>query len=180
MTDRERERNGSQAEGEPLRESVWDYPRPPRLEPTARHLRVVHEGNVVAETRRAMRVLETSHPPVYYFPPQDVALGYLQPSARRGSYCEFKGVASYWDLILPKAESGRVRQVAWSYASPSSAFAVLKMRSAWCLSRVTSTVAGLRHTSRVPSKGRRGRWAGRERSLPKSRAVVRQAAGRRE
>ena len=59
----------------PGQESVWDYPRPPRLEPTTRRLRVVLGGDVVAETTRAFRVLETSHPPNYYFPPDDVACG---------------------------------------------------------------------------------------------------------
>ena len=83
---------------EAKRESVWEYPRPPRLERTERLLRVVHAGLVVAETRRGMRVLETSHPPVYYLPPEDVARQVMRPSARGGSFCEFKGVASYWNL----------------------------------------------------------------------------------
>jgi uncharacterized protein (DUF427 family) len=105
-------------------ESVWDYPRPPRLEATVNHLRVVHAGIVVAETRRGMRILETSHPPVYYFPPNDVATKVLRPSARGGSFCEFKGVASYWDLVT----EGRppLPGVAWSYATPSTAYAALR------------------------------------------------------
>jgi uncharacterized protein (DUF427 family) len=85
-------------------ESVWDYPRPPRLESTSRHLRVVHAGIVVAETRGGARILETSHPPVYYFPPRDVAMQWLRPSARRGTFCEFKGVASYWDLVMTSTQ----------------------------------------------------------------------------
>lgn len=56
----------------PNQESVWDYPRPPRLEPTAKHLKVIFNGLTIAETRRALRLLETSHPPSYYFPPEDV------------------------------------------------------------------------------------------------------------
>ena len=59
-------------------ESVWDYPRPPRLEPTARRVRVVLGGVTVADTRRALRVLETSHPPAYYVPPEDVLWAYLE------------------------------------------------------------------------------------------------------
>jgi uncharacterized protein (DUF427 family) len=105
-------------------ESVWDYPRPPRLEATERHLRVVHAGGVVAETRRGMRILETSHPPVYYLPPQDVATRLMRPSARRGTFCEFKGVASYWDLIMEGQPS--LPSVAWSYPAPSTAYAALK------------------------------------------------------
>ena len=114
-------------------ESVWDYPRPPRLEPTLRHLRVMHSGVVVAETHRGKRILETSHPPVYYFPPEDVAMQWLRPSSRRGTFCEFKGVASYWDLLLMGAV---VSDVAWSYAAPSKAYAALKGHLAFYANRV--------------------------------------------
>ena len=110
-------------------ESVWSYPRPPKLEPTVRHLRVVHAGVVVAETRRGMRILETSHPPVYYLPPQDVRTDLLQPSQRRGTFCEFKGVATYWNLVLTgvaSTSSKSVPDAAWSYASPSPAYLALK------------------------------------------------------
>ena len=109
---------------EKQQESVWDYPRPPRLEPTTRHLRVVHAGIVVAETRRGLRILETSHPPVYYFPPADVARQELRPSGRRSTFCEFKGVANYWDLIL--ANSSAVHNVAWSYTAPSPGYTALQ------------------------------------------------------
>ena len=113
------------ANKQPLRqESVWDYPRPPRLEPTTRHLRVVHAGGVLAQTCRGLRILETSHPPVYYFPPSDVTMHRLRASPGRKTVCEFKGVATYWDLIL---ESGaEIRSVAWSYARPSSPYIALK------------------------------------------------------
>jgi uncharacterized protein (DUF427 family) len=113
------------AEKDVPQESVWDYPRPPRLEPTSRHLRVVHANVVVAETRRAQRILETSHPPVYYFPQEDVAMQWLQHSIRRSSFCEFKGVASYWTLVLADS-SIRVPDVAWSYATPSPRYAALQ------------------------------------------------------
>jgi uncharacterized protein (DUF427 family) len=83
-------------------ESVWDYPRPPRLEPSARPLKIVHAGVTIAETSRSLRILETSHPPVYYIPHQDIAMQYLRVSTSRGSYCEFKGVASYWSLNLDR------------------------------------------------------------------------------
>ncbi|MCS7289004.1 MAG: DUF427 domain-containing protein, partial [Roseiflexus sp.] len=58
----------------PGQESVWDYPRPPRVEPTSRRVRVVFGGVTIADTRRALRVLETSHPPTYYIPPEDVRM----------------------------------------------------------------------------------------------------------
>ncbi len=121
--------------GTQLRESVWDYPRPPRLELTTRRLRVIHNGVLVAETRAGRRILETSHPPVYYFPPDDVAMQLLRPSARRGSFCEFKGIACYWDLDLAGASridgvrstgASPVTEVAWSYAAPSPAYAALR------------------------------------------------------
>ena len=113
-------------------ESVWDYPRPPRLESTGRHLRVVHGGVVLAETCRGKRILETSHPPVYYFPPNDVATQLLRPSGRSGTFCEFKGVASYWTLVMTGAHGAAIdtppmlKDVAWSYASPSPAYEALR------------------------------------------------------
>jgi uncharacterized protein (DUF427 family) len=115
-------------------ESVWDYPRPPRLETTERRLRVVHGGIVVAETRRGIRILETSHPPVYYIPPADIVMRLLRPSARRGSFCEFKGVASYWDLDL--TGDGKVPGVAWSYGDPSRAYVGLRDYLAFYASKV--------------------------------------------
>jgi len=114
-------------------ESVWDYPRPPRVERSERRIAVVHAGVTVAETARAMRVLETSHPPVYYIPREDVAMEWLRPSARRGSFCEFKGVASYWSLDLG---GRRVEDVAWSYARPSAGFEGLKDCLAFYAGRV--------------------------------------------
>ena len=103
-------------------ESVWDYPRPPRLEDVAKHIQVIFNGVVVADTRRAKRVLETSHPPVYYIPPEDIRLEYLTPAAG-SSLCEWKGEARYYDL-----EIGRRRAVkaAWYYPNPTRAFAAIK------------------------------------------------------
>lgn len=101
-------------------ESVWDYPRPPRLEPVAKRIRVVLGGAVVAETARAHRVLETSHPPVYYVPLDDVAPGALEPAQGRGSLCEWKGAASYYDVI--GGNGRRVERGAWAYLSPASGY----------------------------------------------------------
>ncbi len=114
-------------------ESVWDYPRPPRLEKSERRITIVHAGVTIADTSRAMRILETSHPPVYYIPQADIAMESLQPSARRGSFCEFKGVASYWSLDVG---GRRVEDVAWSYARPSAGYAALKDHLAFYASRV--------------------------------------------
>jgi uncharacterized protein (DUF427 family) len=114
-------------------ESVWDYPRPPRLEKTARRIRVVHAGVVIADTTAALRVLETSHPPVYYVPPTAVAPGTVRHSASRSSFCEFKGVAAYWNLLTC---GGVIRDVAWSYPHPSRGFEALAGYLAFYASRV--------------------------------------------
>ena len=103
----------------PGQESVWDYPRPPRLERTSRSLRVEHGGVVLADSSRGWRVLETSHPPVYYLPLADVRMDLLERAAG-GSGCEWKGRAVYYDLLL---DGRRTPQVAWSYPAPSPAFA---------------------------------------------------------
>ena len=104
-------------------ESAWDYPRPPRLEPTARRIRVVLGGKTIVDTTSAHRVLETSHPPAYYVPLEDVAPGALIPSARAPTYCEWKGVASYYDVV-----SGGIRaeSAAWTYHDPSPGFEAIR------------------------------------------------------
>ena len=113
-------------------ESVWDYPRPPRVEVSSRRIRVVHRGVVVADTTRAVRVLETSHPPVYYIPPEDVRREYLRPSRRR-TFCEFKGEAGYYDLV----GGGRtVRDAAWYYPEPTAGFEALRNHLAFYPGRV--------------------------------------------
>ena len=106
----------------PSQESVWAYPRPAIAEPSPRHLRIVHGGQLVAETRRSLRTLETSHPPSYYFPREDVAAHVLAASGR-GSFCEWKGSAVYFDVQVAEAV---FRDSAWSYPAPSAAFAGLK------------------------------------------------------
>ena len=106
----------------PGQESVWDYPRPPRLEPTTRHLRVVFGGVIIADTHRAHRVLETSHPPVYYIPPADIQMQYLTATIESSS-CEWKGRAAYYTVA---AGGRRAEQVAWYYPDPTPAFAPIK------------------------------------------------------
>ena len=103
-------------------ESVWDYPRPPRLEGTTRHLVVVFDGVVLADTRRAQRVLETSHPPVYYLPEEDVRMELLTLLTKT-SFCEWKGSAHYFDVAHG---AKRAAAAAWGYADPSPAFAALR------------------------------------------------------
>ena len=100
------------------KECVWDYPRPPRLEPTPKHLVVEFAGAVLADTHSAFRVLETSHPPVYYFPPGDVAIVHFA-KATGSSYCEWKGSAAYYDVVV---EDARLEGAAWYYSNPTKAF----------------------------------------------------------
>jgi uncharacterized protein (DUF427 family) len=81
---------------------------------------VILGGAVIAETSRSLRVLETSHPPVYYIPLACVEPGALEPSAGRGSFCEWKGAAIYYDVIGPGGR--RVERAAWGYPNPSPGF----------------------------------------------------------
>jgi uncharacterized protein (DUF427 family) len=104
-------------------ESVWDYPRPPRLEPCRRRVRIVLGGAVIADTRRGLRVLETSHPPGVYVPVADVVPGTLRRVAGPGTWCEFKGRARYYDLL---AGGVVARAAAWGYDEPSPAYAALR------------------------------------------------------
>lgn len=103
-------------------ESVWDYPRPPRFEQTNKHLKIIFNGEIIAETNRAFRVLETSHPPVYYFPPEDVRMEFLS-SNTSASFCEWKGRAGYYSL---KVGEKNVENAAWFYANPTKQFAEIK------------------------------------------------------
>jgi len=106
----------------PGQESVWDYPRPPRVEDSSRHIRVVVNGIVIAETDRAKRVLETSHPPVYYIPPDDVEMAYLVLT-NQATWCEWKGRAAYYDLVIGEK---KIAQAAWFYAEPKPGFEELE------------------------------------------------------
>ncbi|WP_415922023.1 DUF427 domain-containing protein [Tateyamaria sp. SN6-1] len=101
-------------------ENVQDYPRPPRLEPVPQRLRILLGGEIVADTTHALRVLETHHAPTYYIPPDDVTAR-LTP-APGGSFCEWKGRASYWTVA---AGATVAKAAAWSYRTPTPGFAAL-------------------------------------------------------
>ena len=119
-------------------ESVWDYPRPPRVEPSAARVVVELDGEVLADTRRSLRVLETSHPPVFYIPAADVRTERLVPSTRRSTWCEFKGAARDYD-------AGSHAAVAWSYPSPSPGYEAIAGHYAFYPGRVdVATVDGER------------------------------------
>lgn len=106
----------------PGQESVWAFPRPAVAEPTRAHILITLAGTTVADTRAAVRTLETSHPPSYYIPPADVAPGLLR-RAGGGSFCEWKGHAVYWDVVIDGLVLPRV---GWSYPNPTAPFATLR------------------------------------------------------
>lgn len=107
---------------QPGQESVWDYPRPPRLEDISKHIQIIFNEVAIADTRSAKRVLETSHPPVYYIPPADIRMEYLEPSDRT-TFCEWKGQGAYYHVVV---DDKRLLDVAWSYPTPMVDFATLK------------------------------------------------------
>lgn len=99
-------------------ESVWDYPRPPRAEPSTEHVRVVFNGVTIADSTRTIRILETSHPPAYYIPQEDVQMQFFSATPRV-TYCEFKGRATYWTIqVGEKVEEN----VAWAYEQPTPGY----------------------------------------------------------
>ncbi len=107
----------------PDQESVWSFPRPAVAEATAARIVIEHRGRRIADSRRTIRTLETSHPPSYYIPVEDIAPGVLRCAAGSSSFCEWKGAAVYWDVLV----GGTVLEgVGWSYPSPTPAFLALK------------------------------------------------------
>ena len=121
------------------KESVWDYPRPPRVEPCDRIVRVEHGGEAIADSERALRVLETASPPTIYVPVADVRTDLLTEMPAKHSFCEWKGQASYFDLVL---EGERVEAIAWHYPEPRDAFAALRDHIAFYPGRVDACFLG--------------------------------------
>lgn len=107
---------------EPGQESVWDYPRPPRLELSNKRIQIVFNGVTIADTTQAYRVLETSHPPVYYLPPEDIEMQYIEKGNGR-SFCEWKGQASYYSLSVNEKIAVNV---GWYYHNPTPSFTAIK------------------------------------------------------
>ncbi len=110
-------------EPKPGQESVWDYPRPPRLERSPKQIEIVFNEVTIATSCNTYRVLETSHPPVYYIAPEDIQMDYLQPVKSGRSFCEWKGLAGYYNLIVKERQ---VINAAWYYPHPTAEFAPIK------------------------------------------------------
>ena len=122
----------------PGQESVWDYPRPPRVEAVPERLRVIVDGEVLADTTRGFRVLETAGAPVYYFPSTDVRMDRLVASAHQ-SVCEWKGDASYYRYA---AGDRAIENVAWFYPDPKPGFESIRDHLAFYGGWVTSRIVG--------------------------------------
>ena len=122
----------------PGQESVWDYPRPPIVVPSEDRIRVEVAGVVIADSTRALRVLETSQAPAYYVPPDDVAFDHLVPTLTR-TFCEWKGQARYWTVRVGDVES---RDAAWSYADPTERFDAIRDHLAFYPQRVSRAWVG--------------------------------------
>ena len=137
----------------PGQESVWDYPRPPRVEPVAARIRVVVDGRDLADTTRAVRVLETAGAPVYYVPLEDVDRSRLVASDRT-TFCEWKGGASYVDYA---AGDHRIPMIGWSYPHPDPGFEVLRDRLAFYAGKVDEAWVGDERAAPQPG-GYYGGW----------------------
>jgi uncharacterized protein (DUF427 family) len=107
---------------EPGQESVWDYPRPPRLEDVEAQIQIIFNNRIIVDTLKAKRVLETSHPPVYYIPREDIKMKYLFKAKGR-SICEWKGAAEYYSIKVDKKHS---ENIAWYYSNPNPDFEPIK------------------------------------------------------
>jgi uncharacterized protein (DUF427 family) len=136
----------------PGQESVWDYPRPPRVEPVPERLRVIVDGEVVAETDRGVRVVETAGAPVYYIPPEDIRLERLAPSGR-STVCEWKGVATYRSY----AGARTIADVAWSYDDPNPGYEAIRGYLAFYAGRVDEAWVGDERATPQPG-GFYGGW----------------------
>lgn len=122
----------------PGQESVWDYPRPPRLEPVAEPVRVCLAGVVLAQSRAALRVCETASPPTLYLPPEDVRMDLLEPTSGN-TLCEWKGSARYFSVRVGDRLSQRA---AWSYPRPFEGYERLAGYLAFFPGRVDACLIG--------------------------------------
>lgn len=119
-------------------ESVWDYPRPPAVEAVKQVIKVIFNGEIIAESRNTKRVLETSHPPVYYIPLEDVKLGVLRLTVGK-SWCEWKGQAFYYDVTV---NDQTAKKAAWFYPNPVNQYIMIKDHVAFYPSKMEACFVG--------------------------------------
>lgn len=137
----------------PGQESAWDYPRPPALVPSDRIVRVEHGGEVIAESRRAIRVLETAGAPAWYLPAEDVRTDLLRPVPGQ-TLCEWKGAASYFDIVVGGVTA---RRAAWTYPVPRPGYESIADRVAFYAGRVDRATVDGEHVRPQPG-GFYGGW----------------------
>eukprot|EP01017_Pseudomicrothorax_dubius_P051241 TRINITY_DN9829_c0_g1_i8.p1 TRINITY_DN9829_c0_g1~~TRINITY_DN9829_c0_g1_i8.p1 ORF type:complete len:165 (+),score=32.35 TRINITY_DN9829_c0_g1_i8:111-605(+) len=148
---------GRRIEPGPGQESVWDYPRPPRVEPVKKQVRVIFNGEVIADTRNAKRILETSHPPTFYIPPEDLKKEAFK-KASGSSFCEWKGSASYFDIVVGDK---REAKAAWTYPNPTAGFESIKDHISLYAGRVDACYVGDEKVEPQPG-GFYGGWITKE------------------
>ncbi|MHC4945885.1 MAG: DUF427 domain-containing protein [Planctomycetota bacterium] len=142
-----------QGRSEPGRESVWDYPTPPRIEAFNGHVQVVFNGVTIALTQMAKRVIETGHPPVYYFPPNDVQRIHLVESPGH-SWCEWRGEARYYTVVVGER---RATKAAWNYPIPRPPYQAIKGHVAFFAGPMDSCLVNGEEVSPQPG-GFYGGW----------------------
>ncbi|MGU3432308.1 DUF427 domain-containing protein [Actinomycetes bacterium M1A6_2h] len=138
----------------PGQESVWDYPRPPLLEMSTKRAVVRFGTSVVADSRAPWRVLETSHPPTWYIPRGDVDSSRIRRSSARSTLCEWKGAATYWDIV---GDDGSVLEAGgWSYETPTAPFRDIAGALSFSPAQLTCELAG--ETARAQEGGFYAGW----------------------
>ena len=130
-------------------ESIWDYPRPPRVERCERPVRIEHGGQVLAESARALRVLETASPPTVYLPEGDVRMELLRVRPGNPSYCEWKGEATYLDVVV---DSDVAEAAAYFYAEPREAYTALRGHVSFYPGRIDAAYLGAERVRPQPGR----------------------------
>ena len=119
-------------------ESVWNYPRPPRIEPISDILIIENNQVEIVNSQNALKVMETASPPTYYIPTADIKIEYFQKNSK-SSYCEWKGKASYYDFL---SDGTIIQSVGWYYNKPKSKYASLKDHVAFYASKFDQCTVG--------------------------------------
>lgn len=137
-------------------ESVWDYPRPPKLDPDDREVLVIFANKIIARTTNAIRVLETASPPTFYIPKEDLNMSFIEKTIGE-SKCEWKGEAIYWNIVV---DDEKAERAAWSYPKPFKDYNAIKSYLCFYPSKVHCYVEG-EHVKPQPGEFYGG-WITRE------------------
>ena len=132
----------------PGQESVWDYPRPPAVQAVEQRVRVEFNGVLIADTEKALRVVETAGAPVYYIPPEDIKMELLQTS-QHSSFCEWKGSAIYWTVQVNDRKAGNA---AWGYPQPDKGYEAIKDYLAFYAQKMDACYVGAEQATPQPGK----------------------------